>query len=148
MEIVSKIISAYSYNLKCYKCSRGLLRNIILYLTVAYFPLTVFLAIVVIFHISFSTPLLHGIIYLCQCFTMPALMQVFIHETRCTTGQSIYLKIEASLYEIIMELGFLPNSHSSNLPATEQNAGDRSGLSGSSLSSLSPGVCLCPSQGS
>ena len=93
-------VSAYSYDLKCYKCSRGLLENIILYLTVAYVPLTVFLAIVVIFHVSFSAPHLHGVIYLCQCFTMPTLMRVLIHESRCSAGPSIYLKIEASLYGI------------------------------------------------
>ena len=62
-------ISAYSYDLKCYKCNRGLISNIILYLTVAYVPLTVFLAIVIIFHISFTTPYLHSVIYLCQCYT-------------------------------------------------------------------------------
>ena len=93
-------VSAYSYDLKCYKCSSGLLGNIILYLTVAYLPLTVFLAIVVIFHVSFSAPHLHAVIYLCQCYSMPTLMRVLTHDNRCTAGPSIYLKIEASLYGI------------------------------------------------
>ena len=92
-------VSAYSYDLKCYKCSRGLLGNIILYLTVAYIPLTVFLAIVVIFHIPLSSPHLRFVM-MCQCCTMPTLLRVLIHENRCAAGSLIYLKVIASLYGI------------------------------------------------
>ena len=93
-------VSAYSYDLKYYKCSRGLLGNIILYLTVAYVPLTVFLAIVVVFHISFSTPRLNLAIYLCQCYTLPNFMRELTHKTRNITKPSMFFKILASLYGI------------------------------------------------
>ena len=93
-------VSAYSYDLKCYRCSSGLLRNIIFYLTVAYIPLTVFLAIVVIFHIPFSTPRLHVVIYLCQFYTMPTVMRILISNNRCVAGSSISIKVVASLYGI------------------------------------------------
>ena len=93
-------VSAYSYDLKCYRCSSGLLRNIILYLTVAYIPLTVFLAIVVIFHIPFSTPHLQVVICLCQCYTMPTVMRVMTNYNRCDAGMSIYIKVVGSLYGI------------------------------------------------
>ena len=67
-------VSPYSYDLKCYKCNSSLVTNIILYVTVAYVPLTLFLAIIVIFHISFSTPRLNLVIYLCQNYSIPAIM--------------------------------------------------------------------------
>ena len=92
-------VSAYSYDLKCYRCSSGLLSNIILYLTVAYIPLTVFLAIVVVFHIPFSTPRLHVFIYLCQYYTMPTIMQMWTNYNRCVRT-SIYIKVVGSLYGI------------------------------------------------
>ena len=92
-------VSAYSYDLKCYRCSSGLLRNIILYLTVAYIPLTVFLAIVVIFHMPFSTPRLHVVIYLCQCYTMPTIMRMWTNYNRCVRT-SIIIKVITSLYGI------------------------------------------------
>ena len=92
-------VSAYSYDLKCYRCSSGLLSNIILYLTVAYIPLTVFLAIVVVFHIPFSTPRLHVVIYLCQYYTMPTIMRMWTNYNRCVRT-SIYIKVVGSLYGI------------------------------------------------
>ena len=64
-------ISPYSYDMKCYKCHRGLLANIIMYITVAYVPLTAFLIIVVVFHISVTSPHLNAAIFLCQAYALP-----------------------------------------------------------------------------
>ena len=57
--------------MKCYKCHRGLLANIIMYITVAYVPLTAFLIIVVVFHISVTSPHLNAAIFLCQAYALP-----------------------------------------------------------------------------
>ena len=93
-------VSPYSYDFKCYKCKRGLLSNIIMYLTVAYLPLTLFLGIVVFFHISVSTPCCHVAILMCQIYTLPIYVRVMVQVSRKTKEHDVILKILASLYGI------------------------------------------------
>ena len=92
-------ISAYSYDLKCYQSHEGLLWNIALYLCVAYVPLTIFLAIVVIFHISVSTPHLNLAILLCQSYAHPTALRVLTQLTR-DKKYFVFVQVLASLYGV------------------------------------------------
>ena len=75
-------VSAYSYDLKCYRCQRGLAKNALMYLTVAFLPLTLFLIVVVVFHISATCPQLNMVIVLFQCYSMPETSRVLLQNTR------------------------------------------------------------------
>ena len=92
-------ISAYSYDLKCYKCQRGVLSNILIYMTVAYVPLTVFLIIVVVFHISVTSPHLNVAILLCQVYALPACVRVLTQITQ-NTRNSVYIQFFSTVYGI------------------------------------------------
>ena len=60
---------AYSYDMECIKCSHnyGLLK----YIAVAFLPLTIFIAIVLIFRISIVSPKLRGFVLYCQIYAAP-----------------------------------------------------------------------------
>ena len=73
-------ISPYSYDMKCYECHRGLPANIVMYITVAYIPLTAFLVIVVVFHISVTSPQMNAAIFLCQVYALPSSLR-FLTQT-------------------------------------------------------------------
>ena len=73
-------ISPYSYDMKCYECHRRLPANIIMYITVAYIPLTAFLVIVVVFHISVTSPQMNAAIFLCQVYALPSSLR-FLTQT-------------------------------------------------------------------
>ena len=75
-------VSPYSYDMKCYKCQTGLLVNIILYLTVAYVPLTIFLVVVMGFRISVTTPRLYTSVMVCQILAVPSYLRFFTQITR------------------------------------------------------------------
>ena len=75
-------ISPYSYDMKCYQCHRGLPANIIMYITVAYVPLTAFLVIVVVFHISVTSPQMNAAIFLCQVYALPSSLRVLTQTMR------------------------------------------------------------------
>ena len=77
-------ISSYSYDLKCYQCPRGLLSNILMYLTVAYLPLTVFLVIVVVFRVSVTSPKVNVAVLICQSLALPPSLRMFTQLTRNT----------------------------------------------------------------
>ena len=92
-------ISAYSYDLKCHKCHIGWLGNVVVYVTVAYVPLTVFLLIVVVFHISVTSPRLNVTILLCQIYALPAGLLVLTQLTQ-NTQNSAFIQFFATIYGI------------------------------------------------
>ena len=92
-------ISAYSYDLKCYQCHRGLFSNIILYLVVAYVPLTIFLAIVVVLHVSVTSPRLNVAIMVCQAYSQPVGLRVLTQVTR-KKGYFAFVQFFATVYGI------------------------------------------------
>ena len=92
-------VSAYSYDLKCYRCSTGLVANIFAYLLVAYLPPTLFLAAVVLFHISFTSPRYNLVIFLCQVYSLPESLRILKQCTRGTTVM-IFFDFIATLYGI------------------------------------------------
>ena len=92
-------VSSYSYDLKCYKCKRGLFSNAIIYLTVAFLPLTLFLIAVVVLHISVTSPRLQIVVVLCQLYSQSENLRVLIQNTRGTTV-GLVIKIFAIFYGI------------------------------------------------
>ena len=92
-------VSIYSYDFKCYKCSGNLLSNFVAYLTVAYIPLTVFLIIVMAFHISVASPHLHMAVLACQIYTLPEIQRVIIQNTRDAKA-SILINLLGSIYGV------------------------------------------------
>ena len=95
----SHSVSAYSYDLKCYQCHRGLLSNILMYLAVAYIPLTLFLILVMAFHISVTSPYFSAAILICQILALPGNVRYMVQVMR---GQPILIpaKFIATLYGI------------------------------------------------
>ena len=82
-----------------YKCSGNLLSNFVAYLTVAYIPLTLFLIIVMAFHISVASPHLHMAVLVCQIYTLPEIQRVLVQNTRDTKA-SILIKLLGSIYGV------------------------------------------------
>ena len=92
-------VSPYSYDLRCYHCHSGLLSNILIYLTVAYVPLTVFLVVVVVFRLLVTSPQLHMAILMCQTYSLPISLRFLTQRTRNTTNYP-YVQFIATLYGI------------------------------------------------
>ena len=95
----SYFLSAYSYDLKCYRCQSRLIRNTLTYLAVAFLPLTLFLIVVVVFHISATSPQLNMVIVLCQCYSIPETSRVFLQNTRGTKFE-IAVRLLITIYGI------------------------------------------------
>ena len=92
-------VSPYSYDLKCNYCHIGLWRNILLYVTVAYLPLTVFLVIILVFRISVTSPKLNVVVLICQIYTSPQTVRVLIQNTR-QTPVAVFCQIVSAMYGI------------------------------------------------
>ena len=58
--------AAYSFSLKCVECNGPFWKQLLYYILIAYGPLTVFLAIIVVFTISANSAPLHGWIFVSQ----------------------------------------------------------------------------------
>ena len=68
----------YSFSLNCFKCPKtGLWKRIIYYILMAYGPLTLFLALILIFTISSHSAPLRGWILTCQIISSSFSMRVF-----------------------------------------------------------------------
>ena len=69
--------AAYSFSLECVKCGNSThWTRVPLYVLVAYGPLTVFLAIIVVFTVSVNSAPLHGWILVCQLLSTNTLMRI------------------------------------------------------------------------
>ena len=68
----------YSFTLRCVECQNTILwKRILLYITIAYGPLTVFLLLIIVFTISVNTAPLHGWIFVCQIIAASNHMRIF-----------------------------------------------------------------------
>ena len=65
----------YSYDLKCVEC-KDYQYNWLKYLAVAFLPLTVFFCVVTVFSISFTSPLLSGVVLVYQILASPLAMSI------------------------------------------------------------------------
>ena len=67
----------YSYDLRCVEC-KDYQYNWLKYLAVAFLPLTVFFCVVTVFSISFTSPLLSGVVLMYQILAPSVQMSIFI----------------------------------------------------------------------
>ena len=93
-------MSAYSYDFKCHQCHNGhTIANAVVYFTVAFFPVTLFLVAVVSLHISVSSPHLNIPILLCQLYSLPDMVWVFLQNTR-GTNLEVFVSFVETVYGI------------------------------------------------
>ena len=71
-------LSSYSYNMKCVQCSRSVFMNWMIYVCVAFLPLTGFFIFVLVFRISATSPKWDGYILLAQYMASPSNVRVFL----------------------------------------------------------------------
>ena len=94
-------VSACSYELKCYQCNRGLPSNIFFYMFVAYFPLTIFLVAVMVFHISVASPHMNAAVLLCQTYSLAETIRVFLQNTSGTRYETVICLVSIVSYRIV-----------------------------------------------
>ena len=92
-------VSAYSYDMKCHNCTSGLWSSVVQYFCFAYLPLTVFLCMVLLLHISVTSPSMNVLIFFCQMFALPMILQTMLQLSR-KSNNIIVIKILATLYGI------------------------------------------------
>ena len=66
----------YSYSLHCVNCTDYGYHNWLTYLAIAFGPLTVFCIVIIVLHISATSPYLHGYILFCQLFSLPTIYRL------------------------------------------------------------------------
>ena len=69
----------YSYSLTCVNCTDYSL-NWLKYLAVAFGPLTIFSIIISVFHISLTSPYLHGFIFTANIMCSPNIVRIFVQN--------------------------------------------------------------------
>ena len=73
---------AYSYDMDCIKCTSPY--SWWTYIAVAYLPLTIFVAVILVFRISVVSPKLHAFVSFAQIVTVPVNAQIVIPSIRFT----------------------------------------------------------------
>ena len=89
----------YSYALYCVNCTDYGYRNWIKYLAIAFGPLTVFCVMIIVFHISATSPYLHGYIFFCQLLSMPTINRLLVnsHGYRYYENTRLFVIVYSSL---------------------------------------------------
>ena len=93
------VVSAYSYLLKCYNCTSSTLNSVLQYIACAFLPLTIFLAVVLLFRITITSPAMNVPVFCCQIFSSPFFMVMFLSRT-VGTGLFAFSKFIATVYGI------------------------------------------------
>ena len=70
----------YSYSLVCTNCTTDYHLNWLKYIGVAFGPLTIFCLIICVFHISATSPYLHGFVFFCQIITSSMWMRLIVNS--------------------------------------------------------------------
>ena len=91
--------STYSYDFECMRCTSSVWRNTLRYIATAYFPLTLFFIVVVLFRISVASPHLNGIVAVCQFLSCPLHLRGIVQGTK-HTRMFVIVKILATSYGI------------------------------------------------
>ena len=92
----------FSYSLSCVNCTDYHL-NWLKYIGVAFGPLTLFCIVICIFHISATSPFLHGFVFFCQIITMPTLMKLIANNggyKEASNGKRIAGQVYVSLLSL------------------------------------------------
>ena len=92
-------VSTYSYDMKCHNCTSGLWSSVIQYVCIAFFPLTVFLCLVVLLRISVTSPSMNVLVFFGQMLTQPVSLRYLLQLTR-NSSSIICIQTIATLYGI------------------------------------------------
>ena len=90
--------SAYSYDMDCIKCTSY---NWWTYIAVAYLPLTIFIAIILVFRISVVSPKLHAFVTFAQIVALPANVHFIIRGAKFTNH---FLAVVAITYISVYDI--------------------------------------------
>ena len=93
-------IHAYTYDMKCYPCSSEVWIDALKYIFIAYLPLTVFLIVVVIFHISVTSPAMNVPVLYCQALSIPIAVRFVWQFTLKYPPLRLLVQILGTLYGI------------------------------------------------
>ena len=96
---VNKYIMAYSYNLTCANCENNYLLNWLKFLFFAFFPLTVFYYVILLFHISIPSSSLQGYTLVAQLVSAPAIVRVAAAYCEHSVWYK-YMSLLGTLYSI------------------------------------------------
>ena len=135
-------VSAYSYDIKCHNCTSTLWSGVVKYLCIAYFSLTVFLCVVIVFRISVTSPAMNAPVLLCQIFSLPFFLQFllqYIHEAKTL----YFIKFWATVYGIWSLDFFRLVIPPICLPLNTMHIIALEYLVAIYISPLPAGVCLC-----
>ena len=90
----------YSYSLRCVNCTDYSL-NWLKYLAVAFGPLTIFSVIISVFHISPTSPYLHGFIFTANIMCSPNIIRIIVRSNEKQSGRNSWIyKVFFSLFGI------------------------------------------------
>ena len=92
-------LQAYSFDLKCVKCTSSVLTNVLLYIGIAYIPLTVFFLLIFAFRINVVSPKLNSIMVVCQILASPIHLRSLIFLLK-NTNYFVFVQIQATVYGI------------------------------------------------
>ena len=92
-------VSAYSYDIKCYPCTFGVWRSVVVYVCIAYLPLTIFLCVVIVFRIIVTSPAMNAPVFCCQILSSPSLL-IFLLQYSRHTHSIYYIKSLSTFYGI------------------------------------------------
>ena len=91
----------YSFSIRCVPCRHVTLwKRILLYIAVAYGPLTVFLIIIVVFTVSVNSAPLHGWIFVCQILASSFYMRVLTSMAKIHHIDQYSYRILGTIYGI------------------------------------------------
>ena len=91
-------LMAYSYDLTCVNCGKNYKLNWLKFLFFAFFPLTVFYFVILLFHVSIPSSPLQGYTLIAQLISVPALSREFM--SFCKHANSKFITPLGNLYSI------------------------------------------------
>ena len=94
-------LHAYTYDIKCYPCpSKNIGIEVMKYISIAYIPLTLFLVVVVVFHISVTSPAMNVPVICCQLFSLPFTLRFFWQYGMKYPNIRSFIKVIGTIYGI------------------------------------------------
>ena len=92
--------AVYSFSLKCVECNGSFWKQLLYYILIAYGPLTVFLAIIVVFTISTNSAPLHGWIFVSQIIASTFYIRILTRMAEIKHTDQYSYRLLGSLYGI------------------------------------------------
>ena len=88
--------AAYSYTFECVECKTSQIVYWLFYIVAAYFPLTVFVIIILVFRVRVVSPKLNGVISISQNIVSPLNIRVLIEAAKYNYVANIILQVVVS----------------------------------------------------